>query len=54
MFEMYSKAKLPTSYGDFVIYTFINDEDKDHAVLVRGMVEGKEAVPLRIHSECLT
>ena len=54
MFKMYSKANLPTSYGDFVIYTFINDEGKDHAVLVRGSVEGKEGVPLRIHSECLT
>jgi GTP cyclohydrolase II/3,4-dihydroxy 2-butanone 4-phosphate synthase/GTP cyclohydrolase II len=54
VFNLYSKASLPTAYGDFTIYTFSNDEKKDHAVLVRGEVKGKEGVPLRIHSECLT
>ena len=54
MLEFYSKAKLPTRFGSFEIYVFKNDENKDHAVLVHGNVEGKENVPVRIHSECLT
>ncbi|WMT52245.1 MAG: GTP cyclohydrolase II [Ferroplasma sp.] len=54
MLEFYSKAKLPTRFGEFEIYVFKNDENKDHAVLVHGDVKGKENVPVRIHSECLT
>lgn len=54
MFKLYSKARLPTMAGLFDIYTFTNDERSDHAVLVRGDVYGKEDVPVRIHSECLT
>ncbi|AKA49063.1 GTP cyclohydrolase [uncultured archaeon] len=54
MFEYYSSAKLPTMAGEFRIYTFETDDQSEHAVLVRGDVEGKEEVPLRIHSECVT
>ncbi len=55
MFKLYSKAKLPTIFGDFSIYAFKDDDDpREHAVIVRGDVFGKDAVPLRIHSECLT
>ncbi|MCY0851746.1 GTP cyclohydrolase II [Thermoplasma acidophilum] len=54
MIELYSNARLPTEFGLFRIYTFVNDENKDHAVIVRGDPRGKEDVPVRIHSECLT
>ena len=54
MIELYSRATIPTESGDFSIYTFKNGEANEHAVLVRGEVQGKENVPVRIHSECLT
>jgi GTP cyclohydrolase II len=54
MIEFYAQAELPTRFGSFKIYVFKNDDKKDHAVLVHGDVEGKENVPVRIHSECLT
>ncbi|MFG1519910.1 MAG: GTP cyclohydrolase II [Thermoplasmataceae archaeon] len=54
MLELYSKANLPTRFGDFIIYTFKNEEINENAVLVRGNVTGRENVPVRIHSECLT
>lgn len=54
MIELNAKAKLPTMAGMFDIYTFKSDDKKDHAVLVRGDVMGKQDIPVRIHSECLT
>ena len=54
MIKLYSKAKLPTLAGDFEIYTFTNSEEEDHAVLVRGNIDGINDIPVRIHSECLT
>ncbi len=54
MIEFYAKAKLPTRFGIFKIYVFKNEDNKDHAVLVHGDIEGEENVPIRIHSECLT
>lgn len=48
-------ADLPTRFGDFQIVSFYNSEDeKDHVALVHGDVVGKEDVPVRLHSECLT
>ncbi len=54
MIEFYSKANLPTRFGNFIIYVFKNEENKDHAVLVKGDVFNRESLPVRIHSECLT
>ncbi len=54
MIEFYAKAKLPSRFGNFDIYVFKNDENKDHAVIVNGDIYGRENVPVRIHSECLT
>ena len=43
------------SFRRFQIVAFYNDdEDKDHIALVRGDVSGKNDVPVRLHSECLT
>ena len=48
-------AELPTRYGDFRIVAFWNNRDgKDHVAIVKGDVVGRERVPMRLHSECLT
>lgn len=48
-------ASLPSRFGDFQIAAFSNDQDdKEHVALVHGDVSGKENVPVRLHSECLT
>ena len=51
----FATAKLPTKYGQFQIVAFKNNRDfKEHVALTHGDVRGKESVPTRIHSECLT
>ena len=53
--QLVAKAKLPTRYGTFTIYGFYDNKDaKEHTAIVQGDVEGKERVPLRVHSECHT
>ncbi len=48
-------AKLPTAYGDFQIYGFVNDITGEHHVaLVCGEIGEGEDVLCRVHSECLT
>ncbi len=50
-----AKAKLPTEYGDFDIYGYVNDLTGEHHVaLVRGDIGDGENVLCRVHSECLT
>jgi 3,4-dihydroxy 2-butanone 4-phosphate synthase / GTP cyclohydrolase II len=46
---------LPTTFGDFeaIGYRSLIDE-KHHVALVKGDVEGKSDVLVRVHSECLT
>ncbi len=48
-------AKLPTAYGDFKIYGYINDITGEHHVaLVKGEIGDGKDVLCRVHSECLT
>jgi GTP cyclohydrolase II len=48
-------ADLPTRFGDFRIVAFWNNRDaKEHVAMVHGDVVGASAVPVRLHSECLT
>lgn len=50
-----AKAKLPTEYGEFDIYGYVNDITGEHHVaLVRGDIGDGENVLCRVHSECLT
>ncbi|MBQ8014532.1 MAG: GTP cyclohydrolase II, partial [Treponema sp.] len=50
-----AKAKLPTEYGEFDIYGYINDITGEHHVaLVKGDLTDGENVLCRVHSECLT
>jgi GTP cyclohydrolase II len=53
--ELVSKAKLPTRFGIFTIYGFLDHRDgKEHTAMVHGEVRGAEACPVRVHSECHT
>lgn len=55
--EKVIKASLPTAYGDFDIYGYINRLDNtEHVALVKGTSEDfTNSIPLvRMHSECLT
>jgi GTP cyclohydrolase II len=48
-------ADLPSRFGTFRIVAFWNNRDsKDHIALVHGDIMGREDVPTRLHSECLT
>ena len=53
--ERVAEAKMPTRYGDFMMYGFINKLNGEHHVaLVKGQINTDEAVLTRVHSECLT
>lgn len=50
-------AKLPTVFGEFDIYGYLNELDgTEHVALVKGKLEdlNKSAPIVRMHSECLT
>ncbi|MBI41429.1 MAG: bifunctional 3,4-dihydroxy-2-butanone-4-phosphate synthase/GTP cyclohydrolase II [Leptospiraceae bacterium] len=50
-----AESNLPTSYGDFSIQVFSTTiDDKLHVALVKGDVNGKDNILVRVHSECLT
>lgn len=52
--EATGPVKLPSDYGDFTAYGFIDpDNGKDHIALVKGDIKG-DNILTRIHSECLT
>lgn len=53
------QAKLPTKFGEFEIYGYLNTLDNtEHVAIVKGMNEGRrengEIPYVRMHSECLT
>lgn len=53
--ETLVKTRLPTAYGEFRLHYFSNPvDDKEHVALVKSDVAGKQKVPVRVHSECLT
>lgn len=48
-------TKLPTKYGDFVLHGYKDTlEGYYHIALVKGSVNKKKNVLVRVHSECLT
>jgi GTP cyclohydrolase II len=54
LIERYSQAPLPTAKGIFQTLVYRDRRSgAEHVALVMGDVEG-EAVPVRVHSECLT
>jgi GTP cyclohydrolase II len=48
------RARLPTRHGAFELVAHTDAAGKEHAALVVGDVAGREDVPVRVHSECLT
>jgi len=50
-----SSARLPTRYGPFRIHAFVCPfSGEEHVALVKGRVDGRNDVLVRLHSECLT
>lgn len=48
-------TKMPTKYGEFVAYGFINRLNGEHHIaLVKGEIGAGNGVLCRVHSECLT
>lgn len=53
--EQVTKTKLPTAYGDFTAYGYVNQLNNEHHIaLVKGDIGDGENVLCRVHSECLT
>ena len=53
--ECVAKAKMPTRYGAFTIYGYVNKLNGEHHVaLVKGDITDGKPVLCRVHSECLT
>jgi 3,4-dihydroxy 2-butanone 4-phosphate synthase/GTP cyclohydrolase II len=53
--ERVVSTTLPTTFGDFVAVGYRSLVDnKHHVALVKGDVDGKQDVLVRVHSECLT
>ena len=51
----FAQARLPTAHGTFDIYVFREPgTDKEHLALGVGALAGAEALPVRVHSECIT
>ncbi|HMU82522.1 MAG TPA: bifunctional 3,4-dihydroxy-2-butanone-4-phosphate synthase/GTP cyclohydrolase II [Leptospiraceae bacterium] len=49
------EARIPTDFGEFKVNAYSTTvDDKIHLALIHGDVKGKENVPVRVHSECLT
>jgi 3,4-dihydroxy 2-butanone 4-phosphate synthase/GTP cyclohydrolase II len=48
-------TRLPTAFGDFDVIGYRSlVDDKHHVAMVKGDVQGREDVLVRVHSECLT
>lgn len=51
-------VQMPTQFGTFTAYAYRSlleeEQDRLHIALVKGDVEGKTEVLVRVHSECLT
>jgi len=53
--ERMTSVRLPTGYGEFTAVAFRETlTGKHHVALVKGEVDGREDVLVRVHSECLT
>ncbi len=53
--ERATTVRMPTAYGEFSAVAFKETfTGKHHVALVKGDVDGREDVLVRVHSECLT
>ncbi|MDI6731675.1 MAG: bifunctional 3,4-dihydroxy-2-butanone-4-phosphate synthase/GTP cyclohydrolase II [Candidatus Margulisbacteria bacterium] len=50
-----SSVKMPTQFGDFIAHSYEDLLTGDlHLALIKGKINHKESVLVRVHSECLT
>ncbi len=55
LIERVAATKMPTRYGDFTAYGYINRLNGEHHIaLVKGDIGNGENLLCRVHSECLT
>ena len=47
-------AELPSIFGAFTVVAFDSIDGREHAAIVRGLVDGQSDVMVRVHSECFT
>jgi len=53
--DLKAKVNMPTRYGDFTAYGYVNRLNGEHHVaLVKGEIGDGEDILCRVHSECLT
>jgi len=53
--DLVAKTKMPTQYGDFTAYGYVNKLNGEHHVaLVKGDIGDGKDLLCRVHSECLT
>src|SRR6266516_6409120 len=53
--ERIEVVKMPTEYGEFDLHLYRSKVDgQHHLALVKGEVDGRKNVLVRVHSECLT
>ena len=52
--RLVASADLPSRFGDLRVVGFRTDAGQDLAAVVKGDVEGRQGVPVRLHSECFT
>ena len=54
MIKQVAEAFFPTRYGRFTIHAFVDVEGREHVVLTRCAHGPHKAIPVRVHSRCLT
>ncbi len=54
MIRKIGDAFLPTRFGEFRVYGFVDQNDKEHVALVRCEHKMHDSIPVRVHSRCLT
>ncbi len=53
--EQTSVSEMPTKYGNFKAYCYVNKlNDEHHVALVKGEIGNGQDILCRVHSECLT
>ena len=52
--ERVTEARIPTRFGDFRALGYESHDGRTHVALVKGDIEERENVLVRVHSECFT
>ena len=53
--RLYAETNLPTEFGLFRVAVFLEESSqKEHLAIIRGEIQGKKNLLIRVHSECFT